>query len=92
MLPFPVLSTMEFIWHFPVLSRMEFMWVFCPVLSTMELILVRYFLQWSLFFRYFLQWNLYGTFSGTFYNGIYMAPALSWIIHVNIGTMFKRFQ
>ena len=47
---------------------------FCPVLSTMELIFVRYFLQWNLFFpvlstmefiwylfRYFLQWNLYGT-------------------------------
>ena len=71
---FPVLSTMEFILHFPVLSTMAFMWFFCPVLSTMELIFVRYFLQWNLFFpvlstmefiwylfRYFLQWNLYGT-------------------------------
>ena len=74
MLPFPVLSTMEFIWHFPVLSRMEFMWFFLsgtfyngidfgPVLSTMEFIfpvLSTMEFIWYLF-RYFLQWNLYGT-------------------------------
>ena len=77
MVPFPVLSTMEFIWHFPVLSTMEFICFFCPVLSTMESIFVRYFYNGIYFFRYFLQWNLYGTFSGTFYNGIYMAPAVS---------------
>ena len=74
MLPFPVLSTMEFIWHFPVLSRMEFMWFFLsgtfyngidfgPVLSTMEFlfpVLSTMEFIWYLF-RYFLQWNLYGT-------------------------------